>query len=187
MMEILIYSLFFLFTLLFIIIFILYLLFTLDSLITGHDLPTSKNAVRVISKIISKYKPEAKNFYDLGCGRGTLALAIKKNFPDFEVYGIDKSPFRILFAKLKAYFLGRKINFKKSDLFNENLKSADIVYTYLWYDLMPPLEEKLKKELKNGAVIITNTSYFPNWQPSETYITYPKKLDFEKLFVYIKN
>jgi len=90
---------------------------------------------------------------------------------------------------LKSIFSGQKINFKKQDIFETNLKDADIVYTYLWYDLMPPLEKKLQEELKQGAIVITNTSNFPNWKPIEKVITYPKvsKMpDFETLFIYIK-
>jgi alanine-alpha-ketoisovalerate/valine-pyruvate aminotransferase len=68
------------------------------------------------------------------------------------------------------------------------LEKADIVYTYLWYDLMPILEKKLEKELKSGAIVITNTSHFAFWQPIEIINTWPNIRDskFEKLFVYKK-
>jgi len=185
-MSILIYLALLLIALLFIIILLLYFLLTMDSLLRVHDLPTSRRAIRTISKIIFERKAKAKNFYDLGCGRGTLALAIKKRFPRFQVFVIDKSSVRIFFAQLKALLLGQKIIFQKANLFDVDLKNVDIVYTYLWYDLMPPLEKKLQRELKPEALIITNTSNFPNWKPLKTYITYPKKPDFEKLFVYVK-
>jgi len=54
---------------------------------------------------------------------------------------------------------------------------------------MPPLEKKLQKELKKGAMVITNTSKFPNWKPVQKIITYSKTSnvpDFETLFVYVK-
>jgi hypothetical protein len=73
------------------------------------------------------------------------------------------------------------------NLFETDLRNADIVYTYLWYDLMPPLEKKLQRELKKGAIVITNTSNFPNWKPVKTYVTCLRVPSFEKLFVYIKN
>ena len=47
----------------------------------------------------------------------------------------------------------------------------------------------LEKELKSGAVVITNTSKFPTWKPIQTVITYPKVSttpDFETLFIYQK-
>lgn len=167
----------------------LFFIFALDSLIQGHDLPTSKRTIKVLVKTISEYQVKANNFYDLGCSRGTLAIAVKKRLPELKVYGIDNSSIRIFFSKLKALLLKRNINFKKQDIFNTDLRNADIVYTYLWYDIMPPLEKKLEKELKKGAIIITNTSKFPNWKPAQKVATHPTPLkdpDFETLFVYIK-
>jgi len=168
----------------------LFFIFALDSLIRGHDLPTSKRTIKALVKTISEYQPKANNFYDLGCSRGTLALAVKKRLPELKVYDIDNSSIRIFFSKLKALLLKRNINFKKQDIFNTDLTNADIVYTYLWYDIMPPLEKKLEKELKKGAIIITNTSKLPNWKPTQKVVTRPnlsRDPDFETLFVYIKS
>lgn len=164
-----------------------YILFALDSVLRGHDLPTSRRAAKAVGQVIVKYRPGPANFCDLGCGRGTLALAIKKNFPHFGVVATDNSAWRIFLAKLKGRLLRRRISFLRMDIFEANVSKADIVYTYLWYDLMPPLEQKLLGELKKGALVITNTSRFPHWQPHETYITCSRKPDFEKLFVYLKN
>lgn len=168
---------------------ILFFIFAFDSLTRGHDLPTSKRAALALIGVIKEHKPDAKNFYDLGCSRGTLSLAIKKALPGIGVYGVDNSAVRIFFAKFKNKILEREVNFQKQDIFKTDLGSADIIYTYLWYDLMPILEKKLQKELKQGAVVITNTSRFQDWQPKEKVVTHHKvsKIpNFETLFVYIK-
>jgi SAM-dependent methyltransferase len=164
-------------------------IFMLDSLIKGHELPTSRRATRELIAIMQKHKPNAQNFYDAGCAHGTLLLRLKKSLPTLHMYGIDDSMVRIFYAKLKAKILKRKIDFKKQNIFQIDMHNADIVYTYLWYDLMPVLEKKLKRELKQGAVIITNTSHFQDWQPVERVVMCQKKSqipDFETLFVYIK-
>jgi len=189
-MTILAYVLLFFILILFAIALPLFLILAIESLVRGHDLPTSRRATRALAKTIEKYKPDAKNFYDLGCAHGTLSLQMKKFLPRLDIYGIDNSAVRIFFAKLKSKILRRKISFQKQDIFKTDLSNVDVVYTYLWYDLMPILEKKLQKELKQGAVIITNTSHFQNWQPAEKVITYPKVSgtpDFETLFVYIKD
>lgn len=167
----------------------LFLTLALNSLIRGHDLPTSRRATRALATTIQKYKSDAKTFYDLGCAHGTLSLRLKKILPRLDIYGIDNSTVRIFFAKLKSKILRRKVHFQTRDIFKTDFHNADVVYTYLWYDLMPILEKKLQKELKQDAVIITNTSHFQDWQPVEKIITYPKiskTPDFETLFVYIK-
>lgn len=188
-MNTLILSLVTLIDLVFVVFLVLFLVFLTDSLARGHDSPTGKKAIKQLVKAISKHKPEAVNFYDLGCGRGTVALAVKKEMPQLEVSAVDCNAVRIFFANLKSFLLKRRVNFKKQDLFKTKLQNADVVYTYLWYDLMPPLEKKLRDELKSGALVITNTSKFPNWKPVETVRAHTKvtgPADFETLFVYKK-
>ena len=113
----------------------------------------------------------------------------QKFLPSLNIYGIDNSAVRIFFAALKSKILKRNVDFKKQDIFQTDLSNADVVYTYLWYDLMPILEKKLQKELKQSAVVVTNTSHFKDWQPVEKIVTCPKiskTPDFETLFVYVK-
>lgn len=189
-MTFLVYILLFLVLSFFVIMLSSFLILAMESLIRGHDLPTSKRATRSLVVTIRKYKPDAKTFYDLGCARGTLSLRMKKNLPCLKIYAIDNSTVRIFFAKLKSKILRRKVNFQKQDIFKIDLRDADVVYIYLWYDLMPILEKKLQKELQQGTVVITNTSHFQDWQLTEKVITYPKVSvtpDFETLFVYIKD
>lgn len=165
----------------------LYAWFMLDSVFRAHDLPTSKKAVREIAAIIRLHNPNRKVFVDLGCARGLLAARLKKKFPAMNVRAVDTSAFRIFVARVRAFFMGVFVVWEKRNIFDADVSNTDIVYTYLWYDLMPPLEQKLLGELKKGAIVITNTSSFPNWKPQETYITCSRKPDFEKLFVYLKN
>lgn len=168
---------------------VLFLVFVFDSLLRGHSLPTSRRATRALVAVIKQHKPDAKNFYDVGCAHGSLALAVKKALPGLAVYAIDKSSIRIFFAKLKSKIFGGRVNFKKQDIFNVDLSRADVVYTYLWYDVMPPLEKKLQNELQQGAIVVTNTSNFPTWTPTDKVVTYPaisRLPNFETLFVYVK-
>jgi len=180
----------FLILLLCLIILPLTIVLVLDSLVKGHDLPTSKKTTNILIKTIIKYKPKAKNFYDLGCGHGTLSLCLKKSLPELPIYGVDNNRVRIFLAKLKNKILRRKVNFQTQDIFKLDLHDAEIIYTYLWYDLMPILEKKLQKELKPGALVITNTSCFKDWQPTAKIVTHPETTNptnFETLFLYIKS
>ncbi len=188
-MIVLAYIIFFLLITIVSIATVLFLIYVLESLIRGHDLPTSRRATRALVKIIKQHKPDAKNFYDLGCAHGGLSLAIKKNLPDLDVYGVDNSAVRIFFATLKSKIFGGRVNFTKQDIFNVDLRQADIVYTYLWYDRMSPLEKKLQNELQERTIVVTNTSNFPTWRPVDAVITCPEVStmpNFETLFVYMK-
>jgi len=168
----------------------LFVIYALDSIIKKHDLPTSSQAIKGIIKIIKEYSPQAQKFYDLGCGHGRVAIKVKKYLPNLKVYGVDKNKIRIFFCQLKNIFKKNKAHFKHQDIFKTNLKNADIIYTYLWYDLMPSLKDKLQNELKSGSLVITNTSNFSDWQPIDKIKTWPNYSgptpNFETLFVYKK-
>jgi len=167
------------------IVLLFYFLMSIDSLLGYCDLPTTKRATNQVLEIISEYKKQSGIFYDLGCAKGELAIAVKKRFPQLTVYGIEKNGLRILRARLKAFFLRKKIFFQKKSILDVDLRNADIVYIYLKQSSMNEIGKKLEKELKDGALVITNTTFFPDWQPIKTYITYPKQPRFEKIFVYI--
>ncbi len=171
----------------FIILVSFYLIFMIDIALKGHSAPTSRKTTKSINKIISEQK-NVKTFYDLGCAHGLFSCRIKKANPSLCVYGIDNNSIRIFFAKIIAFIFGVKINFFKKDIFEMDLSDADIVYSYLWYDILPLLEKKLQKELKKGAIVISDTSNFPNWEPIDKIITcsQPSIPNFENLFIYKK-
>jgi len=113
----------------FVVVLPLFLVFALDSLIRGHDLPTSRRATRALAAILQKYKPDAKIFYDLGCARGALSLRLKKILPRVDIYGIDNSAARIFFANLKNKILRRKVNFQKQaclPFLSENRSQSEV-------------------------------------------------------------
>jgi trans-aconitate methyltransferase len=157
-----------------------------------NTLSTSREATKKILEVIGENQSNKINFFDLGCGDGRIVLAVKKNFPNLNVFGVEKSCL-IFFTKLKALLFltiltNSKNNFflERKNFFERDLREADIIYCYLPKDLLAKLEEKLKKELKVGTIIITNTTSFPDWQPKETFVVHPEKPNFEKLFLYRK-
>ncbi len=163
-----------------------FIYFMFDSVIRSHDLPTSPEAVAAIVKIIKKYQKQNGVIYDAGCGRGTLVCGLKKQLPHVRIHGIDMSRFRLIMATIKSRIRGLDIAFHQNNIFNVDFTDADVVYTYLWYDTMPPFEQKLERELQPGAIVITNTSHFARWPIIETIAIHPNKPDFEKLFIYQK-
>lgn len=167
----------------------LFFLFVVESIARGHDLATDKRATKAITEIIKKYKPNAKNFYDLGCAHGILALRLRKIFPNVEIYGIDNGGVRIFFAKLRELLLRRKVKFQKQDVFSYNLQDADVVYAFWRPNLLSILEKKLLQELMPGSIVITKWFQFANWKPIvkiELDSMEKKYADFETLFVYVK-
>ena len=150
-----------------------------DSLFGGCDLATNASTITKVAEII---KAKKGNFYDLGSARGDFLLKLIKKAPSINYYGLDNSWFRIWISRLKALILGRNITFLQKNIFDANLSSADFVYIYLPRELMPGLQTRLQKELKPGAVVLTNRVSFPDWKPKESH----NLSNSEKLFMYVK-
>ncbi|MBI2644577.1 class I SAM-dependent methyltransferase [Candidatus Uhrbacteria bacterium] len=146
---------------------------------------TSKKAARIVIDIVQKEYAK-KNMYDMGCGYGEFSLMVHAELPDTRIIAVDMSPLRIFYAKLFSFFRKGRISFLRKDLFTISVMDADVVYCYLPWSLMPRLEKKLLRELKNGALVITNTTVFPNWKLQEKRQTHIGNDYFEMLYVYRK-
>lgn len=164
---------------------VLYFVYLLDSALGGYDFATSGAAARKIGFIIAGQDKPKGEFYDLGSSRGGLIFNLLGQCPQLTATGVDNSRLRTYFSRVIALFRGQNAKFLTGDIFAADVSQADIVYMYLDISLMPRLEQKLRKELKSGAMAITNTQFFPSWAPSQTYIVHPGKPEYEKLFVYV--
>lgn len=179
-------------TLIIIIISVLYSAVILDSIITNLsgakyiDVSSSIKATKKIKEALDELGLKEAVFFDLGSGRGVFSIRIKKFFPGFKVYGFDRSPFKISLSRIRAFLFGQKITFIRKNIFNVDFSDADIVYIYTWQTTMNKLKEKLEKELKPGALVITSTFTVPGWEPILTKETLKVKRDpaFERIYVY---
>jgi SAM-dependent methyltransferase len=160
-----------------------YFVILLDSTVGNFDFASSKLAVNQVVDIIKRRSLESGSFYDLGSARGKFAVRIARKFSGLKIYGFDDSWFRVFCSKTRSVFL-KNLKFKKQDIFSADISSADIIYLYLPQELMPALQIKLRKELKPGSLIISNSVSFPGLEPSEILITNKRRPDFQKLFIY---
>lgn len=130
---------------------------------TGSDapyVPTKMDHIRNILKLAGVKK--GKKFYELGSGDGRVVIAAAKLKADSA--GIEQSLLRIILSRLKSYRL-KNTQFIHGNIFAKNYFDADIIYIYLLPKGVKKLEEKLKKELKKGATVITQTYHFSKWRP----------------------
>lgn len=124
--------------------------------------PTKMDGIRKILKLAGVKK--GRKFYELGSGDGRVVLAAAKL--KAEAIGIEQSWLRIIYSQIAAWISkSKKAYFHYGDIFSKNYSDADIVYIYLLPKGVKKLQQKLKKELKKEAVVITQTYHFPNWRP----------------------
>lgn len=100
--------------------------------------------------------------YDLGSGNGKLLFLAAKE--GAHARGIEINPFLVFYSNLRAYFSPYRYQIKTywKNLWTTDLRGADVVFLYLIPWKMEKLEEKIKREMKKGSLVISNSFIFPN-------------------------
>lgn len=100
--------------------------------------------------------------YDLGCGDGRILIAAVRRFGAHAV-GIELDPLRYLWCRLVVSVLGyqNQIQVHHRDFFKQDLSQADVVTCYLLQTTNEKLEDKLLRELKPGARVVSHAFTFP--------------------------
>ncbi len=95
--------------------------------------------------------------YDLGCGDGRMVIAAAKQFGTRGV-GVDLDPARIREARANAKAAGvdKLVTFQVGDLFETDLREANVVLLYLLPGLNRRLKPKLFAELPAGARVVSH-------------------------------
>lgn len=107
-------------------------------------------------------------FIDLGCGLGGVTDAVAKAHPEARIIGVETAPLSFLISWLRIAALGRRnadIRFKS--IWHTDVSDADMVYAFLSPAPMSRLYEKLKAEIKPGALFVSNSFAVPGGEPDE--------------------
>lgn len=117
--------------------------------------------------IMAKVKP-GEVVYDLGCGDGRVLIRAARKFGARGV-GIEIDVSRYLWSLLSVILLGlwRRVKILRKDLFSVDLGHADVIFTYLLQDTNDRLKEKMRRELRPGTRIISNTFTFSGFPLAE--------------------
>lgn len=137
-------------------------------------IPTKMGAIKKILKLAGVKK--SKKFCELGSGDGRVVIAASELGANS--VGIEQSFLRILYSRYKAKKI-KNAKFIHGNIFSKTYSDADIVYIYLLLKGVNRLEDKLKKELKKGSIVITQTYHFQNWKPFKK-IDLSKEIDLSK-------
>ncbi len=104
--------------------------------------------------------------YDLGCGDGRFLIAAEKKYK-VKAFGFEINPWAYILSKLRIFFQRAKVSIRFHNFWKTDLSEADIVFCYLFPDLMERLREKLSQELKAGAKVISCNFEIPGWKPEK--------------------
>jgi len=147
--------------------------------------PSSKKLVdKILQEIDFK---ENSLVYELGCGNAKFLRKLAKQ-RNVQAIGYEYFVIPFLMAKLLTFLHGNKIKIYCQDFFKVDLSQADYIFCFLINQEMLRLEPKLAKELKPGALVISNAFQFKNWQPEKIIILDQNKKTGlnNKIYIYKK-
>lgn len=109
--------------------------------------------------------------YDLGCGDGRIVVAAAKKYRARAVgVDIDHKLLQEARARVKAARVEDLVTIRKEDLFETDITGATVVTLYLNDKANRALMPILKKSLKPGARIVSQTWDMGDWKPDKTII-----------------
>ena len=101
-------------------------------------------------------------FVDLGSGLGGVVLALARARPDGAFSGVELAPLPALIARLRVALGGPpNVSLRRGSLWSVPLADADVVYVFLSPVPMPELWAKARREMREGALLVSNTFVVP--------------------------
>lgn len=123
-------------------------------------------------------------FVDLGCGDGRVLRKVQRRY-GVRTVGYEINPLAYLKARLFS-FGSNKIKIRRQNFWKADLSDADVVFCYLYPDVMKRLAAKLAAGLKPGAVIVSSNFSLPGFIPSKI-LKLECSLNNDPIYIYQMN
>jgi tRNA A58 N-methylase Trm61 len=133
--------------------------------VTGvPPMPTrSTETADVVALLKQADLPEQAIVYELGCGWGSLVIAMANAFPHARINGIELSPLPYWVARFRTRHMPN-VRLKRGNLFDCDLKNAQAITCYLMIKPMPRLASMLDCMLKPGTPVVSVSFSFRDRQ-----------------------
>jgi SAM-dependent methyltransferase len=120
-------------------------------------------------------------FVDLGCGDGRVLRAVTRCYGVTAV-GYEINP--LAFAAAKIQCLGiNAIRIHWVNFWNRDLRDADVLFCYLFPDVMARLAGKLERELREGVRVISCNFPIPGWN-AQRVVRPPMGRNSDPIYLY---
>jgi len=126
----------------------------------SRSVPFYNEMLNITTSFALKYTKENSSIYDLGCSTASTLINIANHSKDkLKLIGIDTSSAMLDRASHKAKGYGHEIEFIQDDIFNVELKSADVIISNYTLQFIRPLQReklisKIYDALNEGQVFI---------------------------------
>jgi len=125
--------------------------------------PSSDEKIQIILEMASVY-PDIKTV-DLGSGNGKVVIAFAK--AGAEAYGFEIDPGRVRVSRnlIKQEGVSNRAHIYEGSFWDADIGTYDVITVFGITAVMQRLEEKLKREMKPKAIVLSNLFPFPSWVP----------------------
>jgi SAM-dependent methyltransferase len=133
--------------------------------ITQGALYVSTSRIKIAAFIDAVPMQADQMLVDLGCGDGRVLREARKRY-GIQTIGYEINP--LAYLKARLFSIGRsKIKIKRQNFWEADLSGADVVFCYLYPDVMKKLAAKLKSGLKPGAIVVSSNFPLPEHIPNK--------------------
>lgn len=105
-------------------------------------------------------------FVDLGCGDGRVLRMARKRY-GVRAVGYELNPLACLKARVMS--TGQGIAIRRCDFWQAPVGEADVIFCYLFPDVMPQLSEKIKREARPGSLVVSCNFSLPGFSPERVF------------------
>jgi SAM-dependent methyltransferase len=133
--------------------------------ITQGALYVSTSRIKITAFIDAVPMKADQMLVDLGCGDGRVLREARRQY-GIRTIGYEINP--LAYLKARLFSLGcSKIKIKRQNFWEADLSRADVVFCYLYPDVMKKLAAKLKSGLKPGAIVVSSNFPLPEHIPNK--------------------
>ena len=133
--------------------------------ITQGALYVSTSRTKIAAIINAVPMKAEQTLVDLGCGDGRVLREAQKRY-GVRTIGYEINPLAYLKARLFS-FGPNKIKIRRENFWEADLSGADVIFCYLYPDVMKKLAAKLAAGLKPGTVVVSSNFSLPGFVPSK--------------------
>jgi len=154
---------------------------------SDKDAPYVATDQRIVRRMLEVADvAEADVVYDLGSGDGRIPLTAATEF-DARGVGIEIDPDLIAKSRAKADAAGvtDRVEFRRQDFFETDLRDATVVALYLWPEINVKLRPKLLRQLDPGDRIVSHDFRMGEWEPDRVVDAGQDKTGTATLYLWI--
>ncbi|MHB9118641.1 MAG: hypothetical protein ACYC2R_10245 [Burkholderiales bacterium] len=108
-------------------------------------------------------------FIDLGSGLGGLLMFLAERQPQGIFSGVESALLPYWFSRIRLFPLRQNCHVLWNNMWAIKLSEYDVIYAYLSPEPMAKLLGKLRSEMRQDAIFISNSFALPNIQPARKF------------------